>query len=203
MTILACALRLIDNHRYDEATMANVAKSAGIAKGTLYLYFPTKESLFLELLGDRLNAWFEELEREVELAVNSTDTLDVPELLARSLAKRQAMCRLLGILHSTLERNVDEEVVHAFKLHLARQMSRGSRSLGRFLPGLNADEVQRLLLRTHALTVGLVQMATAKPSVLASYESDERLAPFKVDFEVELCGALRQWLAGWTTRVAN
>ncbi len=203
MTILASALQLIEAHRYDEATMASVAKSAGIAKGTLYLYFPTKETLFLELLGDRLAAWFEELERELVRAQQSSDALDVPALLARSLAKREAMCRLLSILHSTLERNVDDELVRAFKLRLAQQMTRGSRSLGRFLPELSTDEVLALLLRTHALTVGLVQMATARPAFTGVADGDERLAAFRVDFERELMASLSLWLDGWQRRAVN
>jgi len=201
--ILASALRLFEDARYDEATMANVARSAGIAKGTLYLYFPTKETLFLELLGDRLGAWFEDLERDLAAAENSGEGVDVPVVVARSLAKRQSMCRLLSILHSTLERNVDEDLVRQFKVRLAEQLAEGATSLQLFLPRLSPAEVHSLLLRTHALTIGLIQMANPVHSVKASYDSDPRLSGFKVDFELELRAGLRDWLAGWGASTAN
>lgn len=195
MMILASALKLFEGTRYGEATMAAVAKNAGIAKGTLYLYFPTKETLFLELLGDRLTAWFEELERDLARA-SALGPVDVPTVLASSLAKRESMCRLLALLHSTLECNVEEDVVHQFKLRLAKQLDRGAGVLHGYLPGMTREEAQGLLMRTQAVTVGLVQMANPVPSVLASY-GDPRLAGFKIDFESELRSALRDWLAGW------
>lgn len=196
--ILASALKLFEGSRYGDATMAAVAQNAGIAKGTLYLYFPTKETLFLELLGDRLTAWFEELERDLARA-SALGAVDVPAVLAASLAKREAMCRLWALLHSTLECNVEEDVVYQFKLRLAAQLVHGATVLEHYLPALSRDEAQALLVRTQAVTVGLVQMANPVPSVLASY-GDPRLAGFKVDFEAELRAALRDWLAGWGAR---
>jgi len=58
--ILAGALRLIARLGLHNAPMAGVAREAGVAAGTLYLYFPSKEAminaLYLELLEDRERA---------------------------------------------------------------------------------------------------------------------------------------------------
>ena len=35
--------------------MDRVAEAAGVAKGTLYLYFPSKEALYLGILSDGLD----------------------------------------------------------------------------------------------------------------------------------------------------
>ena len=55
--ILAAALRLIARLGLHAAPMSAVAREAGVAAGTLYLYFPSKEAminaLYLELLEDR------------------------------------------------------------------------------------------------------------------------------------------------------
>jgi AcrR family transcriptional regulator len=55
--ILAAALRLIARLGLHAAPMSAVAREAGVAAGTLYLYFPSKEAmindLYLEVLGDR------------------------------------------------------------------------------------------------------------------------------------------------------
>ena len=85
----------------------------------------------------------------------------------------------------------------------AEQLAEGATSLHRYLPQLSPAEVHSLLLRTHALTIGLIQMANPVPSVKASYEADPRLSGFKVDFELELRAGLRDWLAGWGTSTAN
>src|SRR5215203_6352785 len=55
--ILAAALRLIARLGLHAAPMSAVAREAGVATGTLYLYFPSKEAminaLYLEVLADR------------------------------------------------------------------------------------------------------------------------------------------------------
>src|SRR3954447_1277203 len=45
--ILACAGRVFAERGYPGTDMQAVADAAGVAKGTLYLYFPGKEELFL------------------------------------------------------------------------------------------------------------------------------------------------------------
>lgn len=48
--ILAAALDVFSGQGFAQARLDDVAKRAGIAKGTVYLYFPTKEALFEELI---------------------------------------------------------------------------------------------------------------------------------------------------------
>jgi AcrR family transcriptional regulator len=48
--ILDAALDLFSKHGFAAARLDDVANKAGVAKGTLYLYFPDKEALFEELL---------------------------------------------------------------------------------------------------------------------------------------------------------
>src|SRR5271154_7301715 len=52
--ILGAALKLFANETYQAVTMDRVAEAAGVAKGTLYLYFPSKEALYLGILSDGL-----------------------------------------------------------------------------------------------------------------------------------------------------
>ncbi len=54
--ILAAGLKLFANQPYQQVTMDKVAKLARVAKGTLYLYFPSKESLYLGILAGGLEA---------------------------------------------------------------------------------------------------------------------------------------------------
>src|SRR6516164_8107393 len=61
--IIAAALACFARTGYHATTMADVAAQAGVSKGTPYLYFDSKEALFLALheewdcgLADRVNA---------------------------------------------------------------------------------------------------------------------------------------------------
>ena len=50
--IIAAALKLFARQPYQEVTMDSVARLATVAKGTLYLYFDSKEALYLGILTD-------------------------------------------------------------------------------------------------------------------------------------------------------
>jgi AcrR family transcriptional regulator len=50
--ILDAAERLIVEHGYEGMTMDQVAAAAGVAKGTIYLYFPSKQSLLAGMQSD-------------------------------------------------------------------------------------------------------------------------------------------------------
>jgi AcrR family transcriptional regulator len=52
--ILGAALKLFAQEPYQDVTMDRVAKLANVAKGTLYLYFSSKEELYLGILSDGL-----------------------------------------------------------------------------------------------------------------------------------------------------
>jgi AcrR family transcriptional regulator len=58
--ILDAALAVFDEEGLDRARLDDIARRAGIAKGTIYLYFPNKEALFREVvrqtIGSRLEA---------------------------------------------------------------------------------------------------------------------------------------------------
>lgn len=51
--LLDAALTVISRDGFDRATMASIAEQAGMAKGTIYNYFETKEELLGALLRER------------------------------------------------------------------------------------------------------------------------------------------------------
>ena len=60
--ILAAALDVFSRHGFAMARLDDVAAKAGIAKGTLYLYFASKEALFEELIRSFATPIFDDLE---------------------------------------------------------------------------------------------------------------------------------------------
>jgi len=59
--VLVSALQLGANGGYDGVQMRDVAASAGVALGTIYRYFPSKDAL----LAAAMVEWMEDLERQV------------------------------------------------------------------------------------------------------------------------------------------
>ena len=73
--ILAAGLKLFANQTYQQVTMDKVAKVARVAKGTLYLYFPSKESLYLGILSDGLSGAAETIRSSLSAESGITERL--------------------------------------------------------------------------------------------------------------------------------
>ncbi len=202
-SILDRAELLFRERDFDEIKMSDLAASLGLAKGTLYLYFPSKESLFLALLGDLLDASFEGLaairgvsegesepEAEEEAVVESA-----ARAIASGIAADPILPRLLAELHSVLERNAPYEEALAFKRRLASAISLAGEGLAAALPPLSARDGVRFLLHVYAQVVGLVGQSELSP-FMRRLCAEPGLGLFKLDFEEALFESARAMLAG-------
>ena len=73
--ILAAALSVFAAHGFEAARLEDVAQRAGVAKGTLYLYFRDKEALFEALVRNAVSPVLEQMRRIAAAA-------DIPPLQA-------------------------------------------------------------------------------------------------------------------------
>lgn len=73
--LLQAALELFVEKGYSAARSEEVASRAGVSKGTLYLYFPSKEELFKAVVRTRLSALIAEGQQVVERFDGSSATL--------------------------------------------------------------------------------------------------------------------------------
>ncbi len=83
-SVLAAALRLGAEGGYDAVQMRDVASTAGVALGTIYRYFPSKDAL----LAAAMVQWMEDLERRVTQNAPSGETTAerVYDVLRRGVA---------------------------------------------------------------------------------------------------------------------
>src|SRR5207302_11360194 len=63
--VLRAAARVFAERGYHGATLDGVVAEAGLSKGALYHYFPSKQDLFLALLEERLGAGISDVEAVV------------------------------------------------------------------------------------------------------------------------------------------
>lgn len=195
--LLSAAHRLYQGRKV-LPTVADIAREAGLAKGTVYLYFRTKEEIFIALLEDDFNQLM--------------DTL--PALLAELPAEASAAARhfagpyihairnlpdllpLAAISNGVLEQNLPFEAMTRFKLGLAQALEAGGRLLENRCPQLATGAGATLLMRTYALTLGLWQ-SLEYPTAFLEQLSQEAFRVLKRDFFTELEGAVRHlWEGG-------
>jgi AcrR family transcriptional regulator len=202
--LLEAGRKLFLSQNYAEIRVQDIVKASGLAKGTFYLYFQTKEALFLGVLLGEMQAWILDLAHVLERAQAARKGALLPAPLAQivvvSLSERLLFRRLLALLHPVIEENLDAETALAFKESLASLLAPLSGQLescfGDFAPG----DGLRFLLALNALVIGLEQMSQPTPQ-MAQILAAPHLAPLKVDFESELTLLLTRLLAGWKAGV--
>ncbi|GAE26151.1 fatty acid degradation regulator YsiA [Halalkalibacter wakoensis JCM 9140] len=57
--IIDAAVKVIANHGYHQAQVSKIAKEAGVADGTIYLYFENKEDILTSLFEEKLGSFVE------------------------------------------------------------------------------------------------------------------------------------------------
>ena len=193
--ILQVALAGFANTPYDELTMDRIAADAGVAKGTLYLYFRTKEQVFLALCERELTQWFDTLDtalqtQRAEMSVNS-----LVGLFAASLAVRPHLLRLLAILHTGLEYNVPYAAALGFKTLLRTRTEKTGALLEGYLRFLTPGQGAALLIKIYALVIGFEHLS--EPSgVVRDVLKQPDMALFRVNLEQALLETLKILLMG-------
>jgi AcrR family transcriptional regulator len=197
--ILKAAASLFKNASYNEISMLEVSRLSDMAKGTVYLYFNTKEELFLALLDEAFEKWFADLQLRLETLTAGKPTLRIAAFassLTISLHKQALLMRLLPILHTVLEHNVPYPAALEFKRHLrANLLSTGQKIEGCFA-FLKAGQGAELLLNAYAGLIGLLSMT--HPSKVAKQVL--RL-PEMALFVLDETAALRQMVSRLLTGI--
>jgi AcrR family transcriptional regulator len=191
--LLGAAREMFRGAAPDAIAVSDIAARAGVAKGTVYLYFATKEEIFLAIASEEIDAWLDALDARLDRGARGA--AGVGRALRETLSRRADLLRLLSLLHSVLERNVTDAAVLAFKRALQARLAATGARLERALPFLGAGEGARLLLRVHALVVGLSQVTTPAPAVARALE-DPALRGLRLELLTELGETLGALLAG-------
>jgi AcrR family transcriptional regulator len=75
--IFDSAIKVFSNNGYEGATMDEIASNAGVAKGTLYYYFKSKEEIFKYIITEGMNVIREQLEEEAQKFQDSLSKIKV------------------------------------------------------------------------------------------------------------------------------
>ena len=197
--ILTGALQLLRETSYPELRMTDLAQRLGLGKGTLYLYFPTKESLFLAVLQAEMGAWFERAAQRLEATPAGSDPIAVAEALVLELMRRPLLPALQALLHGELERNIPAEEARAFARFLQAGVVRVGERLERVLPRLTPGLGPLYLIRFHGLVIGS-QLMAARPLSVRGALQDPDMALFDFTFESVLRGTAVDLLLGMLSR---
>jgi TetR/AcrR family transcriptional regulator, fatty acid metabolism regulator protein len=113
--IIDAAIRVFARNGYYNSRVSDIAREAGIASGTIYLYFKTKDDILVTLFREKMAEWVAQVRRRIA---------DEPDAVAK-------IRRLIALHFSVLEGDP----------HLAEVVQVELRQGNKFFRGASAHEV--------------------------------------------------------------
>ena len=169
--ILTATEILLRQSGYEAMTMQAVATAAGLAKGTLYLYFTSREALVLAVHSRLFDRWIDRFAiHQPELTGFDGFCRD----FSRHYADDPLFLQLAGFANALLEPHLDREAYIKSKRGMARRVKR--------LAGLVCQQfsiapaaAQKLIWRFLTIAGGTAQM-TVRPPVAKTDLPDDVIA---------------------------
>lgn len=151
MQIIDAAVEVIAENGYHQSQVSKIAKQAGVADGTIYLYFKNKEDILISLFKEKMGQFIERMEEDIKEKATAKEKLALViskhfsllagdhnlaivtqlELRQSNLELRQKINEILkgylNILDSILTQGIQSgELKEDLDVRLARQMIFGT-----------------------------------------------------------------------------
>ena len=75
--IIDAAVIVIAEYGYHQAQVSKIAKQAGVADGTIYLYFKNKEDILISLFEEKMGEFVEKIEEEIAGVQSASEKLSL------------------------------------------------------------------------------------------------------------------------------
>lgn len=73
--ILDAAVVVIAEHGYHSSQVSKIAKQAGVADGTIYLYFKNKEDILISLFQEKMGQFIERIQEDIQKEETASEKL--------------------------------------------------------------------------------------------------------------------------------
>jgi AcrR family transcriptional regulator len=175
-------------------SVAEVAEKAGVAKGTVYLYFPSKEEMLLALHERHVESFFAALGKKLR-EPGPFDFDDIFQVTHRNLIRVPGYLPLTSRCFGMMDREIPIDTAVAFKARVAQMLMAAGAGLERHFKALAPGAGLLLLMHSYALIVGLWQLVHPNERFGKAMSRPE-VKVLMLDYEREVEKALRALWAG-------
>jgi TetR/AcrR family fatty acid metabolism transcriptional regulator len=154
--IIEAAVIVIAQNGYYQAQVSKIAKQAGVADGTIYLYFKNKEDILISLFHEKMGSFVEQIEEEIKGKTTASDKLHV--LIQKHFKNLSEDVNLAIVTQLELRQSNKElrlrinDVLRGY-LNLIDQIIIEGKENGEFLPDLNNLLARQMIFGTIDETV--------------------------------------------------
>ena len=195
--ILRAAAGLLKQAPQGAFSVEELARRAGLAKGTVYLYFGTREEVLLAVHAERQQILYDTLEKA--LSSPRADIRLIVRTVARFLRAHPEFLPLAANCRGMLETNVGPAAALAYKQSIGARLAQIGARFEVLFPALAKGQGVAMLMASYALMIGLWQISDPPECLAAAMERPD-MRIFKVDLEKQLDTALVNLWEGATMR---
>jgi AcrR family transcriptional regulator len=196
--IIATAFKLIESDHTRIPSVDDLAKHAGLAKGTVYLYFPSKEELLLAVHTENSRRFFTAFITLLK-QLQDAQVEDLRPVVKEHMVDNATFLPMATRCLSLMDKELSADAVVKYKMLVSGALHTAAQDLVRHFPVLTVDESVRLLQHTYATVLGLWQIMHPVPR-LAEHMHAPQLQCFVRDFDTEVAEAI---FSLWYGRLAR
>jgi len=191
--IIAAAENLLPLGQYQLPSINQIIAQTGDAKGTVYLYFKTKEEIYLSLLAQGLEGMLQDMAQLIQRRPDNFAT-EMAKTYIRLARAHPKLIYLASVASMILDSNVSREFMAEFKSNLLQAtnaLADMSVEVGYF-PDRRTARTKMLVC--YNIFIG-TWMHTHPPEAVISVMEENGLMDLIYDFEKELCDCFEKVLA--------
>ena len=165
--IKAAAIEIFSHSGYDAASVADICAKAGVSKGAFYHHFPSKQSLFLEIMQDWLSGIDQMLFTNGEIYESVPQRIrnmgNLMGVIFRA-AKGQLPMFMEFMVQASRDQTVWEAVIAPYRTYqqnFTAMIEKGKKE-GTIAPQADADDAARALM---SLAIGILLQGVVDPDV--------------------------------------
>ena len=156
--LLKTAWQLYKKNKGQMPTVLQIAERAGLSKGAVYLYFKTKEEIFLQLYVHQLREWFEHVDAALLNHPGSITAKELAAIMTQYVIDNPLLLKMGSIARGVLEEKTDEQIVIETKMQVANLLEDCGMQINRKFPNINVSDAARFHLHIYALISGMWQL---------------------------------------------
>ncbi|EQC49240.1 transcriptional regulator, TetR family [Bacteriovorax sp. BSW11_IV] len=151
--IVETALNLLFEEQGGELpSVDRIAKSSSVAKGTIYLYFKTKEEIFLYALDVYFKNWFEEICHELR-DTGVREAKDFAVCFSRPVLENEQFLKLASMKRMVFQRGLSEDLIRDHKNMIIDGVKSVAGEISK-ISGRDMVKCEKLIMRCYAVVLG-------------------------------------------------
>jgi len=181
LDILQAAYKLFRSQDFEEISLNSIAEEAKLSKTSIYLYFKTREEIFMHIFEEAFREWITNSMKALDNLPEGSASQEIAATWIGVIWDNERMCSIAPLLQLTIEHNISEDIL-ADKMRMKLEESKKlQKSMQRFIPGISLTETFTMIL--YALNLFSQFVANARNRRLLNVLSGDEFASLHIDLK--------------------